>query len=182
MRVGILALQGAYAAHEKHLRALGHATTYVREATDFDRIDGLVLPGGESSVHLALMDRFGLEQPILSLASQRKPILATCAGIILIAREVRSPEQRSLGLLDIAVTRNAYGRQLESFEAEADETGVPLVFIRAPRIIRHAARVEVLATYRGEPVWVRQGHLMGAAFHPELTDDLRVHRAAFGIA
>jgi 5'-phosphate synthase pdxT subunit len=182
MRVGILALQGAYAAHERPLLALGHETTFVRTAADFDDIDGLVLPGGESSVHLALIERFGLEAAIVGLAKNGKPMLATCAGLILVAREVHSPEQHSLGLLDVAVARNAYGRQLDSFEAEADDTGLPLVFIRAPRITRHAAGVEVLATYRGEPVLVRQGEVVGAAFHPELTGDLRVHQMAFGNA
>src|SRR5260221_10560354 len=116
MRIGILALQGAFAAHERPLVALGHETTFVRTAADFDRIDGLVLPGGESSVHLALIGRFELEAPIEGLARKGKPILATCAGLILVAREVHSPDQHSMGLLDIPVSRNAYGRQLDSFE------------------------------------------------------------------
>jgi pyridoxal 5'-phosphate synthase pdxT subunit len=180
LRVGILALQGAYAAHQRPLLALGHETKYLRTPADFDGIEGMVLPGGESSVHLALIARFGLEEAIVSLAREGKPILATCAGLILIAREVMSPAQRSLGLLDVRVSRNAYGRQLDSFEGEADETGLPLVFIRAPRITHHDTGVEILATHRGEPVWARQDKVMGATFHPELTGDLRVHRAAFG--
>jgi 5'-phosphate synthase pdxT subunit len=175
-----LALQGAFAAHEPALRALGHDVTYLRAPADFEAIDGLVLPGGESSVHLALIERFGLEACIRSVAALAKPILATCAGLILVAREVSSPRQRSLGLLDVAVERNAYGRQLDSFEDQADDTEMPVVFIRAPRIVQRDPKVEVLATYRGEPIWVRQGRVMGAAFHPELTTDLRVHRAAFG--
>jgi 5'-phosphate synthase pdxT subunit len=180
MRVGILALQGAFAAHVGPLEALGHRTTFVRSPADFDAIDGLVLPGGESSVHLALIDRFGLESPIVSLYRSKKPILATCAGLILVAREVTSPAQRSLGLLDVSVARNAYGRQTDSFEAQSDRGGVPLVLIRAPRITHRDPLVEVLATYQGEPVWVRQGNVTGAVFHPELTGDLRVHRLAFG--
>jgi 5'-phosphate synthase pdxT subunit len=180
MRVGILALQGAFAAHEPHLRALGHGVTYLRTSADFEGIDGLILPGGESSVHLALIDRFGLEQAIVSVAQQRKPILGTCAGLILLARQVTSPAQRSLGLLDVSVERNAYGRQLDSFEGRADDGELPVVFIRAPRILHRDPEVEVLATWQGEPIWIRQGEVMGASFHPELTDDLRVHRAAFG--
>jgi 5'-phosphate synthase pdxT subunit len=180
MLVGILALQGAYAAHERPLVALGHETKYLRAVADFDGIEGLVLPGGESSVHLALLQRFGLEESILATAREGKPLLATCAGLILIAREVTSPEQRSLGLLDVSVARNAYGRQLDSFEGEVDEGDLPAVFIRAPRITRHAADVDVLANHRGEPIWVRQKSVMGVTFHPELTADLRVHRAAFG--
>jgi 5'-phosphate synthase pdxT subunit len=180
MRVGVLAIQGAFAAHEPALRALGHEVSYVRAPADFERIDGLVLPGGESSVHLALIERFGLEPAIVSVAAQKKPILAICAGLILIAREVTSPQQRSLGLLDVAVERNAYGRQLDSFEGQADDGELPVVFIRAPRIVQRDPQVEVLASFRGEPIWVRQGTVMGAAFHPELTADLRVHRAAFG--
>jgi pyridoxal 5'-phosphate synthase pdxT subunit len=177
--VGILALQGAYAAHERPLAAMGHRTKYLRAPVDFDGIEGLVLPGGESSVHLALLERFGLEEPILETAREGKPILATCAGLILIAREVTSPKQHSLGLLDVSVSRNAYGRQLHSFEGEADDGGLPAVFIRAPRITRCGAGVEVLATHQREPIWVRQGNVNGVTFHPELTNDLRVHRAAF---
>jgi len=180
--VGILALQGAYTAHQRPLAALGHEAKYVRAPADFEGIDGLVLPGGESSVHLALLERFGLEEPILKAVREGKPLLATCAGLILIAREVTSPEQRSLGLLDVSVSRNAYGRQLDSFEGEADEGGLPAVFIRAPRITRHGGEVQILATHHREPIWVRQGSLHGVTFHPELTADLRVHRAAFGDA
>jgi len=182
MLVGILALQGAYAAHERPLAALGHQTKYLRAPADFDGIDGLVLPGGESSVHLALWERFGLEESILATAREGKPLLATCAGLILVAREVASPKQRSLGLLDVSVLRNAYGRQLDSFECEADEGGLPAVFIRAPRITGYGRGVEVLATRDQEPIWVRQGCWSGVTFHPELTVDLRVHRAAFGDA
>lgn len=181
-QVGLLALQGAYAAHVRPLSALGHRTFEVRTAADLAAADGLVIPGGESSVHLALLARYALEAPLLAFAGSGKPILATCAGLILAAAEVTSPTQRSLGLLDVGVARNATGRQRHSFEAVADDGALPLVFIRAPAITRVGAAVQVLATFRGQPVLVRQGAITGAAFHPELTQDLGVHRAVFGEA
>jgi pyridoxal 5'-phosphate synthase pdxT subunit len=180
VRVGVLALQGAYAAHMRPLRDLGHEPFEVRAPADLDLAGGLVLPGGESSVHLALIERFGLETPLLAFARSGRPILAVCAGIILAARRVTSPEQRSFDLLDVCVARNAYGRQLDSFEATSDDGELPLLFIRAPRITAVGPDVEVLATLRGEPVLARQSHVTAATFHPELTADLRVHRAAFG--
>jgi 5'-phosphate synthase pdxT subunit len=180
MRVGVLALQGAYAAHESPLAALGHTAVQVRTAAELDAIDGLVLPGGESSVQLALIDRFGIASPLVAFARSGRPILAVCAGLILAARDVTSPEQKSFGFIDLGVKRNAYGRQMDSFEALSDDGKVPLVFIRAPRITRVGAGVEVLTTLRGEPILVREGCVTGAAFHPELTRDVSVHRAAFG--
>jgi 5'-phosphate synthase pdxT subunit len=182
VRIGILALQGAYASHARPLAVLGHEAVYVRAAAEFEGIDGLILPGGESSVHLSLIERFGLEGAILAMARAGKPILGTCAGLILLACEVTSPSQQSFGLLDVTVARNAYGRQLASFESVADETRLPLVFIRAPRITRCGAAVEVLATHEGQPIWVRQDNVTGASFHPELTSDVRVHRSVFGDA
>jgi len=180
VRVGVLALQGAYAAHGRPLRDLGHQLVEVRTPADLDLVDGLVLPGGESSVHLALIERFGLETPLLAFARTGRPILGVCAGLILAARRVTSPVQRCLGLIEISVARNAYGRQLDSFESRSDDGSLPLVFIRAPRITQVGAGVEVLATALGEPVLVRQAHVTVATFHPELTPDLRVHRAVFG--
>jgi 5'-phosphate synthase pdxT subunit len=180
VRVGVLALQGAYAAHARPLRELGHEFFEIRAPVDLDVADGLVLPGGESSVHLSLIDRFGLETPLLAFARSGRPILGVCAGLILAARRVTSPSQRSLDLIDISVERNAYGRQLDSFEATSDDGALPLVFIRAPRITDVGPGVEVLATLRGEPVLVRHAHVTVATFHPELTPDLRVHRAVFG--
>src|SRR6185369_866727 len=120
-RIGVLALQGAFAAHERPLRELGHVPFWIRSAEDFDRADGLVLPGGESSVHLALLARFGLEAPLLAFARAQKPILAVCAGLVLAAHEVISPVQQGLALLDVRVARNAYGRQRHSFEATSDD-------------------------------------------------------------
>ena len=179
--IGVLALQGGFAAHIERLEALGHATFEARTARDVERAAGLVLPGGESSAQLLLIERFGLGPAIRDLAESGRPVLGTCAGAILAATGVTSPRQASFGLIDIDVERNAYGRQSESFEAVADgETRLPLVFIRAPRIVRVGPDVRVLATLKGEPILVRQGNVTAATFHPELTNDSRVHRAVFG--
>jgi len=181
-RIGILALQGGFAAHGEALARLGHHAFPVRDAADLDAADGLVLPGGESSAQLTLLARFALEEPLCRFAQAGKPVLATCAGLILIAHHVSSPEQRSLDWLDIDVIRNAYGRQRDSFEAVDDGGTLPLVFIRAPRIARVGGGVAILATHQGEPILVRQGNVTGATFHPELTRDDAVHRLAFGSA
>jgi 5'-phosphate synthase pdxT subunit len=180
-RIGVLALQGGFAAHARRLEELGHAPFEARTARDVERAEGLVLPGGESSAQLLLIERFGLEASIRSLAESGRSVLATCAGMILVAAGVTSPRQRSLGLVDIDVARNAYGRQRDSFEATADgDARLPLVFIRAPRIVRVGQGVHVLATLAGDPIWVRQGNVTAAAFHPELTGSTRVHSAVFG--
>ena len=192
-RVGVLALQGAFERHAAVLAELGHEARLVRDAAVFAELDGLVLPGGESTVQLELLARLGLEGPLRELARAGRPILATCAGLILIAARVARPPQRSFGLLDVEVARNAYGRQLDSFESVSDEppqlestpqaasaTPLPLVFIRAPRITRVGPGVQVLAHHRGEPVLVREGNITACSFHPELTADARVHRAVFG--
>jgi pyridoxal 5'-phosphate synthase pdxT subunit len=198
--LGVLALQGAFARHAERLAERGHEVRLVRDARDFMGLAGLVLPGGESTVQLDLLARLGLEGKLVELVRARVPVLATCAGLILLARGVAHPAQRSFGLLDVDVARNAYGRQLHSFEASSDEawppsasgalddassgepSPLPLVFIRAPRIERVGARVEVLARHRGEPVLVREGNITAATFHPELTLDSRVHDAVFGRA
>lgn len=183
-RVGVLAVQGAFEAHAEVLRRLGHAVAYVRAARDLhDDLDGLVLPGGESSVQLEMIARLGMEAPLRAFVASGAPVLATCAGVILLAREVESPQQRSLGLVDVVVARNAWGRQVDSFEAESDvdargETRA-LVFIRAPRILSAGPRVEVLARYREEAVLVRQGSISCATFHPELTGDDSLHAGVF---
>jgi 5'-phosphate synthase pdxT subunit len=198
--IGVLALQGAFARHADRLVARGHEVRLVRDARDFAGLGGLVLPGGESTVQLDLLARLGLEERLTELVGSRVPVLATCAGLILLARQVTQPAQRSFALLDVDVARNAYGRQLDSFEASSDEawprvaadaaegassrapdaSPLPLVFIRAPRIERVGPRVEVLARHRGEPVLVRAGNITAATFHPELTLDPRVHDAVFG--
>jgi 5'-phosphate synthase pdxT subunit len=181
-RVGVLAVQGAFERHGHVVHSLGHRAVFVRAAAELSDLDGLILPGGESSVQLAMLERLGLAAPLAAFVRSGQPVLATCAGVILAARSVHQPEQRSFDWIDLSVARNAYGRQLDSFEAESDEEKLPLVFIRAPRILAHGPTVEVLARHRGEPVLVRAGNLTCATFHPELTDDLRVHRAVFGEA
>lgn len=174
--IGVLALQGGVAPHLRALEAIGLPAAPVRTPEELSLADGLVLPGGESGAQLRLIARHGLEGPLRDFAAAGKPLLCTCAGLILAAKKVTSPEQWSLGLLDVDVARNAYGRQLESFEAT--EGGMRMVFIRAPRITR-AGAVEVLARFDGEPVLVRQGKVVGAAFHPELAGETAVHRMAF---
>lgn len=189
-RIGVLALQGGFAAHEKALAELGFTPVEVRRPEQLDTVEGLVLPGGESTTHLRLIERFGLGGPLDAFVAAGKPVLATCAGLILAAKTVTHPAQPSFGWLDVQVARNAWGRQVHSFEGTADppppggpfesRIPLPLLFIRAPRIEAVGEGVEVLATLDGEPVMVREGAVIGAAFHPELTADRRVHRLAFG--
>jgi 5'-phosphate synthase pdxT subunit len=177
----VLALQGAFERHAAVLRRLSHRVVLVNAPEQLAELDGLVLPGGESTVQLALIARFGLEAELHRFVRSGRPVLATCAGAILAARAVRNPEQRSFGWIDVTVMRNAYGRQLDSFEAESDEApAAHLVFIRAPRIVAHGPAVEVLARYGGEPVLVRQENLTCATYHPELTGGEQVHAAVFG--
>ena len=162
------------------LRRIGVESVEVRRADQFAGLDGLIIPGGESTTMLKFVEEEQLGGAIQSLAAQQKPVLATCAGAILVAREVSNPPQPSLGLIDIDVARNAYGRQVDSFVSVVDTTlaGGPLeaVFIRAPKITRVGARVQAIATLEGEPVMVRQENIIAATFHPELTDDERAHR------
>ncbi len=181
MRVGVLALQGGVAPHVAAARALGHDAVELRRAADARGVEGLVLPGGESTAQRRLLAaQPGLRDAIDRLARWGAPVLATCAGLVLIAREVDGGPG-TLGWLDVAVRRNGWGRQRDSAEAVADD-GAPLVLIRAPRIVRVGPAVEVVRALAGEPVLVRQGALVGATYHPELTADLRVHRAVFGDA
>jgi pyridoxal 5'-phosphate synthase pdxT subunit len=179
MRIAVLALQGDFSVHARALSGLGHDVRLARRPADLDGADGLVLPGGESTTQLRLLRSSGLRAPIVRLVRDGAPVLATCAGLILLARTVTDPEQESLALLDVAVSRNAWGRQLDSFEATSERRGLPLVFIRAPRIRSVGAGVEVLDTFGGEPILVRQGNVVGATFHPELTGDGSVARLAF---
>jgi 5'-phosphate synthase pdxT subunit len=158
-RIGVLALQGGFGAHVESLRAQGHAVIEVRLPKHLDGLDALVLPGGESTTQHLLIERAKLRGPLEDFVRSGKPVLATCAGLILCAR---------YHWLDVEVQRNAYGRQLDSFEALSDDGKHHLVFIRAPRITRSGPKVEVLATLYGEPVMVRQGNVTGATFHPEL--------------
>ncbi len=179
-RVGVLALQGGWAAHLRALRDVGCEPVEVRRAEQIDALDGLILPGGESTTHLLLIERFGLRPALDAFVASGRPVLCTCAGLILAAKAVHHPDQDSFGWLDVDVARNAWGRQVHSFEAHADGADLPLLFIRAPRIERVGPDVEITARFEGEPVMVRQGNVVGASFHPELTPDRRVHRALFG--
>ena len=180
MKVGVLAIQGDFAAHAAVLTRLGAAPVAVRKPADFAGVDALVLPGGESTAMLHGIARDGLEEPLRAFLATGRPVLGTCAGVILLACTVTRPAQRSFGTLDVDVERNAYGTQLDSFrtivDAGAAFPDLEAVFIRAPRITRVGNDVEVLATVRGDPVLVRHADCWGATFHPELTDDDRVMR------
>jgi 5'-phosphate synthase pdxT subunit len=187
MRIGVLALQGDFALHAKALARCGAEVVEVRKPEQLADLDGLVVPGGESTTLLKLMDAWGFVPALEKFHAAGRPIFGTCAGLILLAREVTSPAQFSLGLIDVGVERNAYGRQRESFEAagtaELDGRSVPLemVFIRAPRIRRVGGGVQTLARHDDEPVMARQGTVLVATFHPELTDDPTVHRYFCGM-
>ena len=177
--VGVLALQGAYDAHAKVLTALGATPRLVRVPQELEGLDGLIMPGGESTTMLKFLDRNGFFD-LLQTWVRTTPTFGTCAGAILLANHVEHPPQRSLAALDITVERNAYGRQIDStiLTAETALPGGPLemVFIRAPRIRSTGPGVETLATRDGFPTLVRAGHLLAATFHPELSHDLRVHQ------
>ena len=176
-RIGILALQGDFEAHERAFQECGAATSLVRGADGLDAVDALVMPGGESTTMLKLIHAEHLWEPLESFG-QRKPVFATCAGAILLASEVFHPSQESFGLADLSVERNAYGRQVHSHVATIDWDGEPLeaVFIRAPIIRRAGSGVRVLAKYQGDPVLVESGRHLIATFHPELTASRRVQR------
>ena len=180
MKIGILAVQGDFAAHAAMLAGLGADTAEVRTVADLDGCDGLILPGGESTTQLQFLQEEGLFEAVKKFAAEGGAIFGTCAGAILLATEVKNPAQASLGLLDMTVLRNAYGRQLSSdvFSGTNTLTDVPMemVFIRAPIIDRVGPGVEVLAEYGGKPVLVRKANIMAATFHPELSSDSTVHR------
>ena len=179
MRIGVLAIQGDYEAHKARLEQLGSEVTLVRKPEQLDAIDGIVIPGGESSTFLNFLAERGFLEKLRDFVST-KPTFGTCAGAILLARKVENPPQQSLEAMDIRIRRNAYGRQNESSirEAETKLGNKPLemVFIRAPKIVSAGKGVEVLATADGDPVLVRQGKIMAATFHPELSEDTRVHQ------
>ncbi|PYV95101.1 MAG: pyridoxal 5'-phosphate synthase glutaminase subunit PdxT [Acidobacteria bacterium] len=176
MKIGVLALQGDFDAHRKRLEELGAGVVLVKKPEQLDEIDGLIIPGGESSTFLKLLGEAGFEK--LKQFVRLKPTFGTCAGAILLANEVENPPQAGLGALDIRIRRNAYGRQLDSSirEGKFDNTPIEMVFIRAPKIERVGPAVEILATEGEDPVVVRQGKVMAATFHPELSGDTRVHR------
>jgi len=183
-RVGVLALQGDYEAHAAALRRAGAEPREVRRAAELDGLDALVIPGGESTSMLRLMEYYDLMAPLREFGRE-KPVFGTCAGAILLASEVLNPPQPSLALVDMAIERNAYGRQLESRVVRLDDHRLgggqlEAVFIRAPIIRRVGRGGEVLATYMGDPVLVDFGRHMVATFHPELTADDRIHRRFLG--
>jgi 5'-phosphate synthase pdxT subunit len=179
--VGVLALQGAFVAHQRALESAGARTRQVRQPGDLEGIDGLVMPGGESTTMSRLLTTSGLFDDIKVLLSDGVPVFGTCAGMILLASEVSDgrPDQLSFGAIDISVQRNGYGRQVDSFETDLEVVGFErpfhAVFIRAPKVVTIGAGVEVLAEYDGVPVVARQGRVMVASFHPELTGDARLH-------
>jgi pyridoxal 5'-phosphate synthase pdxT subunit len=176
-KVGVLALQGDFEAHRKRLKELGVEVVLVKKPEQLEEIDGLVIPGGESSTFLKLLGEAGLQK--LKDFVRLKPTFGTCAGAILLAKEVENPNQSGLGALDVGIRRNAYGRQIDSSIREGIFRGAPIemVFIRAPKFSRLGPQVQVLGTEGSDPVVVRQGKAMAATFHPELSDDTRVHRA-----
>ena len=181
--IAVLALQGGFAAHGRRLAEIGLDSFEARRPEELDDAAGLVLPGGESTTLWKFFESAPWEDAIRRFAASGRPVLGTCAGAIVLAREVTNPPQKGLSVLDVAVERNAYGRQVDSFVGEVDAPALggrlPAVFIRAPKIRRVGDGVEVLATREGEPVLVRQGNVVAATFHPELTPDTKVHDLAF---
>ncbi|HEX7157785.1 MAG TPA: pyridoxal 5'-phosphate synthase glutaminase subunit PdxT [Edaphobacter sp.] len=179
LTIGVLALQGAYEAHAQTLRALGANPKLVRLPADLEGLDGLIMPGGESTTMLKFLEQRGFFETLKSFV-HTTPTFGTCAGVILLAKDVANPAQKSLGALDVTVERNAYGRQIDStiLHAESKLPGgtLEMVFIRAPRITRTGPTVEILATRASDPVLVRQDHILAATFHPELGHDTRVHQ------
>ncbi|HZO90953.1 MAG TPA: pyridoxal 5'-phosphate synthase glutaminase subunit PdxT [Chthonomonadaceae bacterium] len=183
--IGILALQGDYEAHRRMLEEqIGARTAFVRRPEELADVDALILPGGESTTIAKLMERIGLDKAIQVRAQAGMPIYGTCAGLILLAKDIEGrPDQPTLGLMDVRVARNAFGRQVDSFEAdlpfapdsEANAPPVRGVFIRAPYVTEVAPDVQVLCRFQNKIVGVRQGNLLGTAFHPELTDNPRIH-------
>lgn len=182
MRIGVLALQGDFALHRRALERVGAEAVEVRKPAALDEAEGLVIPGGESTTLLKLIGTWGFAPTLEKFHEEGRPLFGTCAGLIVLAREVTNPSQFSLGLIDVTVERNAYGRQKESFEARGEAIldgsprPLPMVFIRAPRIRRLGPDVTPLASFGGECVLARQGSVLVATFHPELTDDPAVHR------
>ncbi|SHF10838.1 pyridoxal 5'-phosphate synthase glutaminase subunit PdxT [Desulforamulus putei] len=181
MVIGVLALQGAFIEHQKSLAACGVESIQVRKPEQLDGIQGLIIPGGESTTMGKLMHRFDLFEPIRELGRRGVPIFGTCAGLIMLAKEIAGSDQPRLSLMDIEVERNAFGRQVESFETDLmvpdlGEEPLRAVFIRAPYIKSTGNNVRVMATFDDKIVLARQDNYLVAAFHPELTDDIRLHR------
>ena len=176
--IGVLGLQGAVSEHVRSIESSGAKAVVVKKVEELDALDGLILPGGESTTMRKLIDQYGFMEPLRDMAAKGKPMFGTCAGLILLAKEVISYEQSHLGLFDVTVERNSFGRQVDSFEAELSIKGLDKpfvgVFIRAPHIVKVGERVEVLAEHEGKIVAAREGQFLGCSFHPELTDDHRL--------
>jgi pyridoxal 5'-phosphate synthase pdxT subunit len=181
LTIGVLALQGDFDAHRRRLEELGADVLLVKKPEQLDKIDGLVIPGGESSTFLKLLGAEGFKK--LKQFVRTRPTFGTCAGAILLANEVENPKQPGLDALDITVRRNAYGRQVDSSIREGffQNDPIEMVFIRAPKIARVGTGVEVIATEGADPVLVRQGNALAATFHPELSDDCRIHKFFLGL-
>jgi len=179
MNIGVLSIQGDYEAHKARLEQLGAGVTLVRKPEQLDTIDAIIIPGGESTTFLNFLEERGFLKKLKEFLAA-KPAFGTCAGAILLAKEVENPPQTSLGVMDIRVRRNAYGRQIDSAIREGEttlgSTPLEMVFIRAPKIVATGGNVEVLARDSGDPVLVRQGKIMASTFHPELSNDTRVHQ------
>jgi pyridoxal 5'-phosphate synthase pdxT subunit len=180
-RIGIVAIQGDYEAHAKSLERLGEPSKFVRTPADLEGLKGVILPGGESTTHLKVMKEEGLFDALKKFAAEDGgAFFGTCAGAIMLAREVHGPKQESLGLLDISVLRNGYGRQIasdvHSGRTKLSDAPIEMVFIRAPIIESVGPGVEVLGEYEGHPVFVKQGKIIASTFHPELTDDSSIHK------
>lgn len=178
IKIGILDIQGSVEEHFDALKKIGVGAVLVKNTKDLEKISGLIIPGGESTTIGKLMRRYGLNKVIQKCAI---PIWGTCAGAILLSKKIYNRKPHALGLMDIAIERNAYGRQIDSFQTKISipalgRRKVPAIFIRAPRIKKTSPFIRVLAEYNGEPVMVRQGRLLATMFHPELTTDMRIHR------
>jgi 5'-phosphate synthase pdxT subunit len=186
LKIGILAVQGDFAAHARMLADLGADTIEVRTPADLAGCDGLILPGGESTTQVQFLQEEGLDKAIRKFAADNRPIFGTCAGAILLASDVKNPKQDSLGLLDMTVLRNGYGRQVHSDVVTGKTTlhdePLEMVFIRAPIFERIGKDIEVLAEFADKPALVQKGNVMAAAFHPELTSDTTVHRRFLALA
>jgi 5'-phosphate synthase pdxT subunit len=180
MKIGVLSLQGAVAEHIRSVERAGAEGIVVKKIEQLDELSGLIIPGGESTTIGKLMRKYNFIEAVRQFSNQGKPVFGTCAGLIVLAKTIQGQEEAHLGLMDITVSRNAFGRQRESFETDLNIKGIEepvrAVFIRAPLIQSVGTGVDVLSEYNGEIVAARQGHLLASSFHPELTDDYRLHQ------
>jgi 5'-phosphate synthase pdxT subunit len=178
LKIGVLGLQGAVREHVKAIEQCGAEAIVIKKKEELESVDGLILPGGESTTMRRLIDRYDLMDELRRFAASGKPMFGTCAGLILLAKKLEGYDQPHLGVMDVAVERNSFGRQRESFEAELSVAGVgedfPAVFIRAPHIVSAGENVEILAKHEGRIVAAREGQFLGCSFHPELTEDNRI--------